>query len=113
MTAGALLNRSKFGQDWLGVIRADARRLPLVRVDAIATDIPYGKLSTTSGSTSVQILENLIKEASSVLASGRRLVVMHPDSLHVEGKYGFEIEEQLHLFVHKKLTRTITVLRRS
>jgi tRNA (guanine10-N2)-dimethyltransferase len=113
MTAGALLNRSKFGQDWLGVIRADARRLPLVRVDAIATDIPYGKLSTTSGSSSVQILENLIKEASTVLVSGRRLVVMHPDSLHVEGRYGFEIENQLHVFVHKKLTRTVTVLRRS
>ncbi len=113
MTDGALLNGNKFGQNWLGVIRADARRLPLVRVDAIATDIPYGRLSTTSGSSTLQILENLIKEASSVLASGRKLVVMHPDSLRVEGRHGFEVEDELHVFVHKKLTRTVTVLRRS
>jgi putative methyltransferase (TIGR01177 family) len=113
MTRGALSNRDRFGQDWLAVIRADSRRIPLTSVDAIATDIPYGRVSTTSGSSSRAILENLIKEASSLLSDGRRLVVMHPKTLDVGRTEGFELEEELHLVVHKKLTRTISVLRRS
>ncbi len=113
MVAGATRNSTKFGQEWLGVIRADSRRLPLATVDAVATDVPYGRVSTTSGSSTSQILENLINEASSILASGSRLVVMHPESLAVEGGKGFQVDGQLHIPVHKKLTRTITVLRRS
>jgi len=113
MTKGALRNRDKFRQDWVGVIRADAKHIPLVHVDAIATDIPYGRVSTTSGSSTGRILENLINEASSLLAHGRRLVVMHPQTLDVGLRDGFELEEELHLPVHKKLTRTISVLRRA
>lgn len=113
MVKGASRNRDKFAQEWLGVIRADSQHIPLTGVDAIATDIPYGKLATTSGSSMSRILENLINEASSLLSGGRRLVVMHPKSLEIGGKDGFEIEEELHLFVHKKLTRTISVLRRT
>ena len=112
MTAGAVANCRKFGQEWAGVLRADSRRIPLTRVDAIATDIPYGRVSTTSGSSSMEILENLIKQASLLLAVGRRLVVMHPDSLKVRKLGGFEIEEQHSIPVHKKLTRVVTVLRR-
>lgn len=112
MTKGAASNRDKFGQDWLAVIRADSRHIPLTRVDAIATDIPYGRVSTTSGSNTGAILENLINEASSILTDGRRLVVMHPKSVDVGRRDGFVLEEELHLPVHKKLTRTISVLRR-
>jgi len=112
MVKGAHRNAGKFGQDWLGVIRADARRMPLNKVDAIATDIPYGRVSTTSGSTSAAILEKLIKEAASILPDGKRLVVMHPKTLEVGETDGFELEEELHLPVHPKLTRTISVLRR-
>lgn len=112
MVVGAMRNKVKFEQEWLGVIRADSRRLPLFTVDAIATDIPYGRVSTTSGSSTRQILENLINGASSLLTSGSRLVVMHPESLAVEGGRDFLVDEELHVPVHKKLTRTITVLRR-
>jgi tRNA (guanine10-N2)-dimethyltransferase len=112
MVKGAMRNRDKFNQDWLSVIRADARHIPLSRVHAIATDVPYGRVSTTTGSSTGAILENLIKEALRILPVGRKLVVMHPMSIPVGADDGFELEEEHHLPVHKNLTRTISVLRR-
>jgi tRNA (guanine10-N2)-dimethyltransferase len=113
MAAGSSRNMKKFAQDWLGVVRADSKHMPVARVDAIATDIPYGRVSSTAGSSTGKIFQNLIKESSSILAIGRRLVVMHPKSLDVPKDDDFVVEEQHHLPVHKKLVRTITVLRRA
>lgn len=115
MTSGATSNARKFGQVWSGVVRADARSLPISRVDALATDIPYGRVSSTSGSSPRAILENLINQARPVLDAGRRLVVMHPDTLGetLSCLDGFEVEERHSIPVHKKLTRMVTVMRRS
>jgi tRNA (guanine10-N2)-dimethyltransferase len=113
MVVGAIRNQRKYAQEWLGVIRGDSRRAPISRVDAIATDVPYGRVSTTSGSSPGEILESLINEASVLLSSGRRLIVMHPDSLDASAaRSEFVIEEQIRVPVHKKLTRVVTVLRR-
>ncbi len=113
MTEGSSRNMKKFGQEWLGIVRADSKHMPVARIDAVATDIPYGRVSSTAGSSTGKIFQNLIKESSSIMAVGRRLVVMHPNSLDVPGHDGFVVEEQHHLPVHKKLTRAITVLRRT
>jgi tRNA (guanine10-N2)-dimethyltransferase len=113
MTRGSRSNAEGFGQYWLGVLKSDSNHFPLSRVDAIATDIPYGRVSSTSGSTSASILENLIKESATVLPVGRRLVVMHPQTLAIGIVSGFETLGELHLPVHRKLTRTISVMRRT
>lgn len=112
MVRGAVRNGDKFRQDWLGVLRADVKKMPVMRVDAIATDIPYGRASTTSGSTSREILEVLLRQAASLLGKDRRLVVMHPKPLGVRTSGQFELEEEHHLYIHRTLTRTISVLRR-
>jgi tRNA (guanine10-N2)-dimethyltransferase len=112
MVKGALRNMRSFGQDWLGVVRADVRRCPVVAVDGMATDIPYGRASSTSGSKTSEVMENLLRTAVVVLKEGRRLVVMHPDTVAVDAGGDFEIEEEHHLYIHSKLTRTISVLRR-
>ncbi|MDG6910138.1 MAG: hypothetical protein JRN08_07185, partial [Nitrososphaerota archaeon] len=51
MARGATANMSHFRQEWLGSIRAESSLLPLTSVDAVATDIPYGRASSTHGST--------------------------------------------------------------
>jgi tRNA (guanine10-N2)-dimethyltransferase len=112
MVRGAVRNMDKFGQNWLGVLRADVKRMPIRRVDAIATDIPYGRASSTSGSTSSEILEVLLSRASELLEKDSRLVVMHPKPLRVRTSDQFEVEEEHHLYIHRTLTRTISVLRR-
>jgi len=112
MVKGAKRNMESYNQDWLGVIRADVRRTPFTEVDGIATDIPYGRASSTSGSSTGEILERLRETAGGLLEEGRRLVVMHPDTIVVESRDDFEVEEEHHLYIHRKLTRTISVLRR-
>ena len=112
MVKGALRNMASFKQDWLGVVRADIRRAPLKEVDGIATDIPYGRASSTAGSSAGEMMEKLRETAAGLLAEGRRLVVMHPQTVAVASRDEFEVEEEHHLYIHRKLTRTISVLRR-
>jgi tRNA (guanine10-N2)-dimethyltransferase len=112
MVRGALRNMSSFRQDWLGVVRADIGRTSILRADGIATDIPYGRASSTSGSSPEAIIAKLRETSAALLKRGKRLVVMHPDTLKVDGADDFAVEEEHHLYIHSKLTRTISVLRR-
>ncbi len=112
MTRGSLANMKKFAQSWLGVIRADAFSLPLTRVDAIATDTPYGRASSTRGSGATTIVETAIGRFPSLLRPGSRMVMMHPKDVPVHDTPKLAVEEEHHLYVHKRLTRAITILRR-
>jgi len=111
MVRGARRNSIKYGQPWLGLVRADSRRLPIEEVGAIATDIPYGRASSAGGVKSSEVLRSLVEGAPAVLPRGGKLVVMHPKSLEVEAG-GLRLEEELEIYIHRTLTRTITVLRR-
>lgn len=111
MVRGARRNSIKYGQPWLGLVRADSRSLPLREAGAVATDIPYGRASSAGGLRSSEILSSLVEEAPAVLPEGRKLVVMHPKSLEVEAG-GLRVEQELEIYIHRTLTRTITVMRR-
>jgi 16S rRNA G966 N2-methylase RsmD len=112
MTRGSLSNMRFFGQMWLGVIRADAFSHPVRQVDAIATDLPYGRASSTRGSQPEDIVRKAIETLPLLLRKGSRMVLMHPQTLKIEAPADLALEEEHHLYVHKLLTRTITVLRR-
>ena len=112
MARGALANAQKYCQPWLGMIRADSMSLPLTRVDAIATDVPYGRASSRMGEELGVIIDGLLKAGAALLHRGRIAVVMHPRSSRVTPGDTFRVEGEHHLYVHRNLTRTITVLRR-
>jgi putative methyltransferase (TIGR01177 family) len=118
MVRGARRNSLKYGQPWLGIIRADARNPPVRGVDALATDIPYGRASSSGGLGSGEILRSLLQGAPDMLARGRKLVVMHPKSVEVapllkEGEEDdLSVEQEVEIYIHRTLTRTISVLRR-
>jgi tRNA (guanine10-N2)-dimethyltransferase len=112
MARGALRNMKHFDQDWLGVIRADSARPPVRRVDALATDIPYGRASSTRGRKPREVVDDLLPSLATLMADHSLLVIMHPQSLPVVGLPGLSLLEEHHLHVHKLLTRTITVLER-
>jgi len=112
MVRGARRNSIKYGQPWLGVIRADSRSLPIREVGGVATDIPYGRASSAAGRKSSDVLRSLVEGAAGVIPGGRKLVVMHPKSVKVEEAGGLRIEEELDIYIHRTLTRTITVMRR-
>ena len=112
MVRGALRNMLGFDQRWLGLARADVSSTPLRTVDAISTDVPYGRASSTSGSDTRHIIEALLVSSLRLLSTGRRLVLMHPRSVEVQDHAGFQLEEEHHLYIHRNLTRTISVFRR-
>ena len=112
MARGALANAQKYRQPWLGMIRADSMSVPLRSVDAIATDVPYGRASSRMGEELAVILDGLLRAGANLLRRGRVAVVMHPRSSRVTPGDTFRVEGEHHLYVHRNLTRTITVLRR-
>jgi tRNA (guanine10-N2)-dimethyltransferase len=112
MVRGALANQKKFNQEWLGVILADSTRLPLMKVDAIVTDIPYGRASSTFDSDVHEIMDALMEISPKLLDKAKRMVLMHPKSVTIQQSKNFELEESHDIYIHRKLTRAITVLRR-
>ena len=112
MTRGSLANMKHFGQDWLGVMRVDSATSPITQVDAIATDIPYGRASSTRGRGTQEIIDLALISLSNALKKGSMLVLMHPQTVGVNSTPELVVEEEHDMHVHKRLTRIITVLRR-
>jgi tRNA G10 N-methylase Trm11 len=112
MARGSLANMNHFSQHWLGVVRAESRLPPLTLVDAIATDVPYGRASSTMGADRGRILKDALDSLPPILRRGSRMVVMHSAADEVPSTRELVVEEEHDLQVHKKLTRRISVLRR-
>jgi len=112
MTHGASSNMRHCAQNWLGVVRADSAQLPVRGVRAVATDIPYGRASSTRGRPPELMLELLLPELAGAMVQGSFLVLMHPKGIALERAADFALEEEHDLHVHKLLTRTISVLKR-
>ena len=112
MVRGALANMKGFGQAWLGAVRANATMLPIGNVGAIATDLPYGRASSTHGASPTEILNNALPGLARAIRPGGFIVIMHPSDLPIELVGDLNLEQEHRLYVHKFLTRTITVLRR-
>lgn len=112
MVRGSLANGKRLGQEWLGIVRADATRLPVNSIDAIVTDVPYGRASSGEGSNTASHLEALVKSASRILKRGGRAVIMHPKQVEILPSENLKVEEEHQLPVHANLTRVISILRK-
>src|SRR5881397_1025967 len=78
MVRGTRRNFAHFNLGSSGLLRADARRMPLTRVDAIATDPPYGTQSSTFKSSTRQSLRTFCLEpAKSWQRETGRLLLHH------------------------------------
>jgi len=125
MVKGAKENLKFFGV--IGdLIVSDAAKMPLKdnSVDAIATDMPYGRSSFVSWSGSLMtqsrsvFLERLyldaLDEIYRVLKTGRKAVIVSnsPSFLYIRPKHGFQLMERHTYRVHKSLNRYITVLKK-
>ena len=131
MVRGAKENLAFFGLHG-ELLVSDASKLPLKNksVDAIATDLPYGRASFVSGygsgsgsgsdtlsteSRSIfleRLYQDALAEMHRVLRPGRRAVIVSnsPSALSRAPTLGFHVLEEHAYRVHKSLTRHITVL---
>ncbi len=113
MVRGSRKNLKHFGKDSLGLMRGDARKVPLRNIEAIATDPPYGTGASTLKSNTHRILEDFLPQARSSLANNARLVVASPKETgtpDIAESSGFKIVDSHDVYVHRRLTREILVL---
>jgi len=115
MVRGARRNLLHFGPAPLGMIQADARKIPITKVGAIATDPPYGTGASTLKATTKEILRDFLPEAREILAANARAVIVSPlgtGAPAIAEDSGFRVLEDHRVYVHRSLTREILVLER-
>ncbi len=114
---GALLNLKGLSMDFEGILRCDATaaKLPFHSVDGISTDVPYGRASSTRGKETETIVREFSAQASEILARGKGskyCVIMHPSHIKFDfDSTAFELAERHFIYVHRNLTRAVSVLR--
>jgi len=112
MVRGSLQNLLHYGVKTDGIVVADARHLPVAKVDCIVTDPPYGRSATTLGWSSRQIVEDFLSAVNDMLPRGRRICMASPKSVRI-GKIGKELGfkhiESHFMYVHRSLTREIAI----
>lgn len=112
MIKGAAKNLKHYGLD-AELLISDARNLPLKMVDAIATDPPYGRGTSTKGESVKNILTQFMREAYGVLKDRGFMCIAAPQEVaihEVATQAGFKVHELHSMRVHKSLTRTIVVV---
>ncbi len=113
---GALRNLESYGCP-PEVFLADACRMPVHEVDAIGTDMPYGRQTKPLGTDVRDLVKCLLENSESALRRGSYLVFAQSSELEeyvnraIE-RSGFELVEVHRDWVHGSLTRNIYVLRR-
>lgn len=116
---GARLNMQGFSLDFESIVRSDStyKNLPFTSIDAIATDVPYGRASSTKGKDTTTIIREFTSAAGDALKSRHKkskyCVLMHPSHIEFDYDKVFELREEHLLYVHRNLTRAISVLRRN
>jgi len=126
MVAGTKKNLEHFGIRAEGLLHADSRRIPLWKVDAIVTDPPYGRSSSTLKSTTKQLVKDVLAASAVLLGVGQRICIAMPISPDSAGKVtrmsdeisvfvgelGFVALESHQVYIHATLTREIVVYER-
>ena len=112
MLKGCKKNLNYFNINPEGLILADARKPPIVKVSCVVTDPPYGRCCSTMKSTTKKIVEEVLYEFMSLLDIGGRICIASPKSIHlslVGEAIGFKHLESHFVYVHGSLTREIAV----
>jgi tRNA (guanine10-N2)-dimethyltransferase len=112
MVMGCRKNLGHFNISPEGLIWADARQLPLTKVDCVVTDPPYGRSSSTLKSTTKQLVQDVLVSAHGLLGVGQRICIASPKTLHIKAlgtELGYRHVESHYAYVHRTLTREIAV----
>ncbi|MCP8308708.1 MAG: methyltransferase domain-containing protein [archaeon] len=112
MCKGAMNNLKHYMLESLGIINSDALMLPIKNVNAVVTDIPYGRCASSRGIRTLNLLQEFISQAEDIMPKGRYCVIVHPNTIKLNELDGFEIKERHEVYVHRTLTRAITMLRK-
>ena len=116
MLRGARKNLEYFNLQPLGYVNADARTPPIRGrwgVDAIATDPPYGRGSSTMGVKMSNLIKDFLGQVGSLLAKDGHLCIAAPADVDISlyaRDGGLTVKEEHLAKVHRSLTRRFAVL---
>jgi tRNA (guanine10-N2)-dimethyltransferase len=116
MLRGGLKNILHYGIKLEGVAIADARYPPVVKVDCIVTDPPYGRSASTLGTSTRLIVEDFLSAVGDKISRGRRMCMAAPKTVRIDDageEAGFKHIESHFVYVHRSLTRQIVVLEKT
>ncbi len=117
MVEGTIKNLKHCGVKNYEVFREDARKIKLpYKVNAVATDPPYGISASTGGEESKNLYAQSLITIEKLLTNNGRLCLATPHYMDITGLIedtNFEIIEQHHIRMHKSLTRVITLFEKS
>lgn len=114
MAEGTKRNLIQFGLN-SAVLVADARKLPLTKIDAVVTDPPYGKSATTLKTSTKALVENILSSSKPLLSKGQRICIASPKTLQVAEigtALNYKHVESHFAYVHRTLTREIAVFQK-
>lgn len=112
MVLGTKRNLEFFSISAEGLIWGDSRKIPLQKVDAIVTDPPYGRSSSTLKSTTKQLVIDVLGASYALLGVGQRICIASPKTLNIVSlgeELGFSHVESHFAYIHATLTREIAV----
>ena len=112
MVLGARKNLRFFNISAEGIVLADARKLPLFKVDCVVTDPPYGRSSSTLKSTTKQLVQDVLASSLALLGVGQRICIASPKTLNISrlgAELGYRHVESHFAYIHQSLTREIAV----
>jgi tRNA (guanine10-N2)-dimethyltransferase len=115
MVRGSLKNLLHYGVQPHGMAVADAKNLPVTKVDCIVTDPPYGRSSATLGHETSQIVKDFLSKVDAHIPSDGHICMASPKSVRLSKigeEFGFKHVESHFVYVHRSLTREIAVLER-
>ena len=116
MAHGSLKNFKHFGIEPEGVIVADAKNPPVQKVDCVVADPPYGKSATTLKRTTKQIIEECLSAIHDKLGKDKCICMAAPKSIGISQigtMLGYKHIESHLVYVHRSLTREITVFKKA
>lgn len=113
---GARLNLDSFGCGSSLALISDATSMPLTcsSVEAIATDPPYGRSSSTMKRGYADLVSSFLGEAKRVAVKGSYVVFAGPyeaSPWEIARREGLEVRGRFHMFVHGTLVREVVVAR--
>ena len=81
MIIGTKKNLEFFNIAAEGLLLADSRKIPLYKVDAIVTDPPYGRSSSTLKSTTKQLVQDVLAASHELLGGGATDLYSFPQNI--------------------------------
>jgi len=116
MVRGSLRNLKFFNIEYEGLGVADAKHLPLINVDCIVTDPPYGRSASTMGYTTRQIIQDFLTMSCGSIEKWQRICIAAPKTVNmgeIAETLGLKHVQSHFVYVHRSLTREIAVLEKA